>query len=45
MLDGIILIKGTWADGTPMKAVPNYARLNRGGQSIVWARQDNGSPN
>jgi hypothetical protein len=25
-------IKGTWADGSPMLAIPNYARLNRGAQ-------------
>ena len=23
-------IKGTWADGSPLLAIPNYARLNRG---------------
>jgi hypothetical protein len=38
-------IKGTWADGTPMLAIPNYARFNRDTtqpvdrrvpKSIVW---------
>jgi hypothetical protein len=33
-----MVIKGTFADGTPMTAVPNYARLNRGGRSIVWLK-------
>ena len=28
-LKGIMTIKGTWADGTPLIAIPNYARLNR----------------
>ena len=28
-LHGIMAIKGQWADGTPLLAVPNYARLNR----------------
>jgi DUF1680 family protein len=28
-LHGIMAIKGTWADGSPLVAVPNYARLNR----------------
>jgi len=22
-------IKGTWADGTPLLAIPNYTRMNR----------------
>jgi DUF1680 family protein len=29
MLGGIITINGTWADGTPLIAIPNYARNNR----------------
>ncbi|WP_008583128.1 glycoside hydrolase family 127 protein [Niabella soli] len=28
-LHGIMAIKGKWADGTPLLAIPNYARLNR----------------
>jgi len=28
-LRGVMTIKGTWADGTPLVAIPNYARLNR----------------
>jgi hypothetical protein len=27
------------ADGSPMVAIPNYTRLNRGGRSIVWLRE------
>lgn len=29
LLQGVVVIKGAWADGTPMLAVPYYARLNR----------------
>lgn len=29
LLSGIMTIKGTWADGTPLLAIPNYVRLNR----------------
>lgn len=28
-LHGVMTIKGTWSDGTPLVAIPNYARLNR----------------
>ena len=39
LLDGVTTIKSTFADGTAMTAIPNYARLNRGGKrSIVWIR-------
>lgn len=29
LLQGVKVIKGTWADGSPMVAIPYYARLNR----------------
>jgi DUF1680 family protein len=29
MLDGVMTINGKWADGTPLVAIPNYARNNR----------------
>jgi DUF1680 family protein len=29
LLDGVMAIKGQWADGSPMTAVPNFARCNR----------------
>jgi DUF1680 family protein len=28
-LHGVMTIKGTWADGSPLVAIPNYARMNR----------------
>ncbi len=35
LLDGVMVIKGKWADGSEFTAIPNYARNNRssGGQS------------
>ena len=38
LLGGVLVIQGAFADGTPMTAVPNYARLNRGGRSVVWIK-------
>jgi len=38
LLGGVVVIKGTWADGKPLLAIPNYARLNRGGRSLVWMK-------
>jgi DUF1680 family protein len=42
LLGGVVVIKGKWADGSPLMAVPNYARNNRGEQgrhrSIVWIK-------
>ncbi len=29
LLGGVMVIKGTWKDGSPMTAIPNYARMNR----------------
>jgi len=47
MLDGVMVIKGTWADGTPLLAVPNYARENRAPhlkkhivRSMVWMKDE-----
>ena len=31
LLDGVMAITGQWQDGSPMLAVPNYARMNRVG--------------
>ncbi len=39
LLDGVMVIKGEFADGKPLQAIPNYARLNRGGRSVVWLRE------
>jgi DUF1680 family protein len=29
LLGGVMTLKGKWHDGTPMLAIPNYARMNR----------------
>ena len=29
LLNGVMVIKGTWSDGSPLVAVPNYVRNNR----------------
>jgi len=29
LLDGVMAITGTWQDGSPMLAIPNFARMNR----------------
>ena len=39
LLGGVMAINGTFASGKPLLAVPNYARLNRGGRSLVWVRE------
>jgi len=39
LLGGVLVIKGSFANGAPMTAIPNYARLNRGGRSIVWIKE------
>ena len=31
LLGGVMVITGKWADGSPMLAIPNYARMNRVG--------------
>jgi hypothetical protein len=30
LLGGVMTIKGKFADGSPLRAVPNFARMNRG---------------
>lgn len=39
LLGGVVVIKGTFGSGSPLTAIPNYARNNRGGRSIVWIRE------
>ena len=29
LLHGVMVIKGSWADGSPLTAIPNFARMNR----------------
>jgi hypothetical protein len=32
LLDGVMVLEGKWANGKPMIAVPNFARMNRVGE-------------
>ncbi len=41
LLGGMMVIKGNWQDGTPMTAVPNYARMNRVGPPREYPSDDN----
>jgi DUF1680 family protein len=36
LLGGVLVIRGEFADGSALTAVPNYVRNNRGGRSLVW---------
>ena len=38
LLGGVRVIRGQFVDGTALLGIPNYARLNRGGRSIVWIK-------
>src|SRR5262249_23287377 len=38
LLDGVVVIKAQAPDGSPLMAIPNYARNNRTGRSAVWIR-------
>jgi DUF1680 family protein len=41
LLHGVMTIKGDWADGSPLMAIPNFARNNRNSQgvgSMVWIK-------
>jgi len=35
LLGGVMTLTGKWADGTPMLAVPNFARMNRTGTQAL----------
>jgi DUF1680 family protein len=40
LLGGVVVIQSEFTDGKPLLAIPNYARLNRGGRSIVWLKAE-----
>ncbi len=48
LLGGVMTVKGTWADGSPLLAIPNYSRNNRNPKpvteyregSIVWIKKN-----
>jgi len=40
LLGGVMTIKGKWSDGSPLLAIPNYARENRGATiSQIWLEE------
>ena len=43
LLDGVMIIKGQWPDGSPFLAIPNYARDNRRAESTA-SRGDSDGP-
>jgi len=46
LLHGVMTIKGQWADGSPLLAIPNFARNNRnsaGVGSMVWIKNQSSS--
>ncbi len=44
LLGGVVVLTGKWADGKPMLAIPNYARMNRVGQKPPEAAMTGGAP-
>ena len=40
LLHGVVVLKGTWADGTELTAIPNYARLNRAAETTQPRQRD-----
>lgn len=42
LLGGVVVLTGKWKDGTPMLAIPNYARMNRVGQAPTIGGSDSG---
>jgi len=44
LLGGVVVIKGKWADGTDLIAIPNYARMNRVGPPHAYPQdRENGA--
>ena len=40
LLGGVMVINGKWADGSPMLAIPNYARMNRVGPPHAYPKDE-----
>jgi uncharacterized protein len=45
LLEGVMVIKGFWADGSPLTAIPNYARNNRLDQQAARNEESGGDGN
>jgi DUF1680 family protein len=44
LLGGVVAVKGQWADGSPLIAIPNYARMNRAGPAGEHPIEHNHGP-
>lgn len=42
LLGGVLVIKGAWEDGSPLLAIPNYARVNREPQPVAGSANAGG---
>ena len=40
LLGGVMVIHGKYVDGSNLEAIPNYSRNNRGGESLVWIKDE-----
>ncbi len=40
LLGGVMAMTGTWQDGSPMRAIPNFARMNRMGVPAEYPRAE-----
>ena len=40
LLQGVVVVKTQAVDGSPLIAIPNYARNNRSGHSAVWIKDE-----
>jgi DUF1680 family protein len=45
LLDGVKVIKGTWSDGSPLVAIPNFVRCNRLGAERSPSGTESGDQN
>jgi hypothetical protein len=43
LLGGVMVIKGHWADGSELLAIPNYARMNRQGPPAAYPDEGEGA--
>ena len=43
LLGGVVAITGKWRDGSPMTAIPNYARMNRVGPPAEYPDESRSS--
>jgi len=44
LLGGVVVIKGKWADGADLVAIPNYARMNRVGPPHQYPGEEDPTP-